>query len=87
MEWQQRKICSMFFKNDASNIYWTIPIGNLNHRYEKAKIRSENYLKLDKKDIRSYFYHIGKTTVKSIFFISGIIPVVDKYIRKRIFYL
>ena len=31
-------------------------------------------------DIRSCFYHIGRTTNRSIFFISDAIPIIDKYI-------
>lgn len=37
----------------------------------------------DKKDIRSCFYHIGKTDVTSIFFISDIVPITDKYIERE----
>ena len=34
----------------------------------------------DKKDIRSCFYHVGKTNEKSIFFISDAVPITEKYI-------
>ena len=30
--------------------------------------------------IRSCYYHLGRTTSKSIFFISDAIPITDKYI-------
>lgn len=31
-------------------------------------------------DLRSCYYHMGRTTTKSIFFISDAIPITDKYI-------
>ncbi|EEY35930.1 hypothetical protein [Pseudoleptotrichia goodfellowii] len=84
-EWNDTKerpvVC--LFKIDNSDIYWAIPMGNFNHRDEKAKRRLKNFLECDKKDIRSCFYHIGKTTVESIFFISDVIPIIDKYIEKK----
>ena len=46
-------------KIDDTDIYWAIPMGNLNHRNEKAKERLDFYLNTEKSDIRSCFYHIG----------------------------
>ena len=37
----------------------------------------------DDKDIRSCYYHIGKTDVTSIFFISDVVPITDKYIVRE----
>ena len=37
----------------------------------------------DKKDIRSCFYHVGKTNEKSIFFISDAVPFTEKYIDRE----
>ena len=42
------------------DIYWAIPMGNLNHRSEKAKERLDFYLNIEESDIHSCFYHIGK---------------------------
>ena len=84
-EWNDTKerpvVC--LFKIDNSDIYWVIPMGNFNHRDEKAKRRLKNFLECDKKDIRSCFYHIGKTTVESIFFISDLIYNSEHYIIKN----
>jgi len=33
--------------------------------------------------IRSCYYHLGRTTSKSIFFISDAIPITDKYIASN----
>jgi hypothetical protein len=34
-------------------------------------------------DLRSCYYHVGKTTGKSIFFISDVIPITGKYIDRE----
>lgn len=68
------------FENDK--IYWAIPMGNWEHRDEKAKNRINKYLNYPTQDIRSCFYHVGNTDVKSIFFISDIVPITDKYIER-----
>lgn len=62
-------------------MYWAIPMGKLNHRDAKQQKRLEYYLSLPEKDIRSCYYHIGRTTSKSIFFISDAIPITKKYIK------
>lgn len=67
-------------KNDP--IYWAIPMGNLQHRNENAQKRLMKYLNCPEDDIRSCFYHIGRTDEKSIFFISDIVPISDKYIDR-----
>ena len=45
------------------------------------KQRLDFYLKLPERDIRSCYYHIWRTTTRSIFFISDSIPITDKYIE------
>lgn len=70
-------------KIDNTDIFWAIPIGNYNHRNEKAKERIEKYLKKDKRDLRSCYYHLGNTNEKSIFFISDVIPITSKYILRE----
>ena len=68
---------------ENEKLYWAIPIGNWNHRDTAAQNRILKYLSYPEKDIRSCFYHIGNTTTKSIFFISDIIPITDKYIERE----
>lgn len=74
-------ICLMKFSENDS-IYWAIPMGNWEHRNEDAKERIQKYLNFDSSDIRSCFYHLGKTDEKSIFFISDVVPITDKYIER-----
>lgn len=39
-------------------------------------------IKLSENDIRSCFYHLGRTDEKSIFFISDVVPITEKYIDR-----
>lgn len=84
-EWNDKKerplVCLLKFNNE--DIYWAIPVGNWNHRDDKAKDRIISYINKDKKQLSSCFYHIGNTTVKSIFFISDAVPISDKYIKSE----
>ncbi len=83
-EWNDTKrrpiVCLVKSKEDE-RLYWAIPMGNLNHRSEEQKKRLEYYIGLPEKDIRSCYYHIGRTTTRSIFFISDAIPITEKYIE------
>lgn len=55
-------------------------MGKLNHRDEVGQKRLDFYLNLPERDIRSCYYHIGRTSSQSISFISDTIPITDKYI-------
>lgn len=79
---KERPIVCLIKLSENDNLYWAIPMGNWEHRDEKAKKRIEKYLNYEESDIRSCFYHIGNTEVKSIFFISDIVPITDKYIER-----
>ena len=68
---------------ESPDLYWAIPVGNYEHRGEAAKNRIQRYMNYDKKDIRSCFYHVGKTNEKSIFFISDAVPFTEKYIDRE----
>lgn len=70
-------------KMDDTDIYCAIPMGNLNHRSEKAKERLDFCLNIEESDIRSCFYHIGKTTTDTIFFISDVDPIKEIYIDRE----
>lgn len=41
------------------------------------------YMNLSSSDIRSCFYHLGSTDKQSIFFISDVVPITDKYIERE----
>lgn len=85
-EWADRKmrpvVCLIKLKEN-DDIFWAIPMGNYKHRDEPAKKRLQKYLELEESDIRSCFYHLGKTDKQSIFFISDAFPVTDDYIERE----
>lgn len=83
--WNDQKVRPLvcLLKLDNTNIFWAIPMGNYNHRDELAKKRIDSYLTKEKRDIRSCFYHIGKTNEDSIFFISDVIPITSNYIARE----
>ena len=85
-EWddsKERPIVCLIKLQENDSIYWAVPMGNWNHRDEKAKNRIRNYINLPEKRIESCYYHIGRTTVQSIFFISDVIPITEKYIERQ----
>jgi len=82
-EWndpKHRPIVCLVKSTENDDLYWAIPMGNWNHRSPQQQARLQQYLDLPSNDIRSCFYHLGRTTNKSIFFISDAIPITDKYI-------
>ena len=68
---------------ECENLYWAVPIGNWEHRTEEAKKRINKYITLPEDNIASCYYHVGRTTTKSIFFISDIVKISDKYIERE----
>lgn len=80
---KKRPIVCLIQSTDYPEIFWAIPMGKLNHRDESKRQRVEKYLNLPKKDIRSCYYHIGRTTTQSIFFISDAFPITEKYIAEE----
>lgn len=77
---KHRPIVCLIKSSENPGLYWAIPMGKLNHRDPAQQERLQFYLNLPERDIRSCYYHIGRTTAKSIFFISDAIPITDKYI-------
>ena len=80
---KERPIICLIKSTECDNLYWAIPVGNYEHRNEQAKERNQKFIQYNKKDIRSCFYHIGNTNEKSIFFISDVVPITDKYIDRE----
>ena len=80
---KERPIVCIFESNEHKGLYYAVPVGNYEHRDNKAKERIQRYLDLPKDRIESCFYHVGNTTVKSIFFLSDVIPIIDKYIDRE----
>ena len=82
-EWndtKHRPIVCLIKSSENDNLYWAIPMGNWNHRTQQQQARIQYFLNLPISDIRSCYYHLGRTTNQSIFFISDAIPIIDKYI-------
>lgn len=77
---KHRPIVCLIKSNEDENLYWAIPMGKYNHRDQKQQNRLSFFLNLPDRDIRSCYYHVGRTTSQSIFFISDAIPITDKYI-------
>ncbi len=80
---KERPIIALMKLYENESIYWAIPMGNWYHRDEAAKERINIFLSYEESDIRSCFYHIGRTDTKSIFFISDIIPITDEFIERE----
>ena len=82
-EWndtKHRPIVCLIRSNEHSNLFWAIPMGNWNHRTPEQQARIQGYMNLPVQDIRSCYYHLGRTTNRSIFFVSDAIPITDRYI-------
>lgn len=80
---KERPIVCLLKLPENEKIYWAIPMGNWEHRSEEAKERINKYLDLPEDKIASCYYHVGRTTTKSIFFISDVVPITDKYIERE----
>ena len=79
---KERPIVCLIKLSENDDIYWAIPMGNWNHRDKKGKDRIQKYINYPENDIRSCFYHLGRTDEKSIFFISDVVPITEKYIDR-----
>lgn len=85
-EWNDKKkrpIVCLIKSTEANGLYLAIPVGKVNHRDQQAMDRINDYITKPNRDLRSCYYHLGKTTNKSIFFISDAIPITDKYILEE----
>ena len=80
---KHRPIVCLIKSSEDNDLYWAIPMGKLNHRDDAQKDKLNMFLSLPARDIHSCYYHIGRTTTKSIFFISDAIPITDKYIGEE----
>ena len=80
---KERPLVCVIESKEVQGLYYAIPVGNYNHRDDKAKKRIQGYLDLPEERIESCYYHVGNTTVKSIFFISDVIPITSEYIERE----
>lgn len=87
-EWNDKKkrpVVCLIQSKEYTGLYWAIPVGKVNHRDNIAMDRIKSYIDKPTRDLRSCYYHLGRTTNKSIFFISDTIPITDKYILEEHF--
>ena len=82
-DFKDRPIVALLQSKDDINIFWAIPVGDLSHRSKEGRDRIDKYLKYPIKDIRSCFYHIGKTNKESLFFLSDAFPITVDYISRE----
>lgn len=80
---KERPLVCLMKSIENEHLYWAIPVGDWSHRTKEAQDRIRKYLSFDTSDIRSCFYHLGSTDKQSIFFISDVIPITDKYIERE----
>ena len=45
-----------------AGLYWAIPTSDLSHRTEEQLKKYREYMNKDERDLRSCYYHIGRTT-------------------------
>ena len=84
--WEDKKhrpIVCLIKSSENNDLYWAIPMGKYNHRNTEQIARLNTYLNYPDRDIRSCYYHIGRTTSTSIFFVSDAIPITQKYILEE----
>ncbi len=84
-EWgdvKHRPIICLVRAVDNPNLFWAIPMGNLGHQGPEQLSKINRYMNLSDRDIRSCYYHVGRTTTTSLFFISDAFPITDKYIER-----
>lgn len=79
---KERPVVCLIKLSENDKIYWAIPMGNWEHRNDAAKARIQKYLDYKESDIRSCYYHVGRTDEKSIFFITDVVPITEKYIER-----
>lgn len=61
-------------------LYWAIPTSDLKHRSDGQKAYYEKCLEKPSNDLRSCYYHIGRTTKEALYKVSSCFPIIEKYI-------
>lgn len=69
---KERPLVCMMKSSSVEDLYWAIPIGNWDHRTTEAKERINRFMNYPDEDLRSCYYHVGNTDVRSIFFIGQV---------------
>ncbi len=77
-----RPMVCLIKSSENDDLYWAIPMGDMDHRTHEQKERIQKFIDLPSRDIRSCFYHVFKTDKESLFFISDAIPVVERFVDR-----
>lgn len=77
---EKRPVYCCIKDNRIEGLYWAIPSSDLSHRSAEQIANYKKYMELPENDLRSSYYHIGKTTKEALYKISSCYPVTDKYI-------
>lgn len=80
---KERPLVCMMKSLEHTGLSWAIPVGNWAHRNDEAKKRIRRFMNFPTEDLRSCYYHVGNTDVKSVFFISDTVPIIDKYLERE----
>ena len=80
---KERPLVCLVKSMETEGLYWAIPMGNMAHRSKAARERIYFYMSQDQDDLRSCYYHVGKTDEESLFFISDAVPITDQYIDRE----
>ena len=59
---KRRPFVCLIKSSEDDDLYWAIPMDKRNHRDDAQKDRLNMFLSLPERDIRSCYYHIGRTT-------------------------
>ena len=76
----KRPIYCCIKDNKIEGLYWAIPTSDINHRSDGQKSYYEICLEKPESDLRSCYYHIGRTTKDALYKISSCYTITEKYI-------
>lgn len=77
---ENRPIFCCFEDRIQKGLFWAIPTGTITG--ERLK-RVQSFIELDESDIRHYYYHIGYTNRRAIFYISSAFPITEDYVSRE----
>lgn len=63
-----------------NGLYWAIPTSDITHRSNEQRKYYEECLEKPDNDLRSCYYHIGRTTKEALYKISSCFPITEKYV-------
>lgn len=69
--------------NKIPKLYWAVPTSDLSHRNNEQKEYYYKCLSKPDHDLRSCYYHIGRTTKEALYKISSCYPITESYIDRE----